>query len=79
MLDMCKYNIASQQNSTTQSIYSIGREEPIITNMGVMTQHSKHTSNKHIQKLNMSEYKQLQKKRAEKPDYLQDHAEGTRS
>ena len=79
MLDMCKYNMASQHNSMTQSIYSLGSDERDITNMGVMTQHSKHTSNKHIQKLNMSEYKQLQKKRAEKPDYLQDHAEGTRS
>ena len=63
MLDMCKYNMASQQNSTTQSIYSLGSEEPDITNMGLMTHHSSHTSNKHKQKLNLSEYRQLQKKR----------------
>ena len=44
MLDMCKYNMASQQDSTTQSIYSLGPEEPDITNMGLMTQHSEHTS-----------------------------------
>ena len=44
MLDMCKYNKASQQDSTTQSIYSLGSEEPDITNMGLMTQHSEHTS-----------------------------------
>ena len=46
MLDMCKYNMASQQNSMTQSIYSLGFEESDITDMGLMTQHSSHTSNK---------------------------------
>ena len=65
---MCKYNMASQQNSTAQSIYSIDSEERDITNMGLMTQHSSHTSNKHKRKLNLSEYRQLQKKKAEKPD-----------
>ena len=79
MLDMCKYNMASQQDSTTQSIYSLGSEEQDITNMGLMTQHTEHTSNKHMRKLNLSEYRQLQMKKAEKPDYLQDPAEGTRS
>ena len=79
MIDMCKYNIASQHNSTTQSIYSLGSEESNITNMGLMTQHSSHTSNKHMRKLNLSKYRQLQMKKAEKPDYLQDAAEGTRS
>ena len=59
MLDMCKYNMASQHDSTTQVIYSIGSEERDITNMGLMTQHSSHTSNKHKRKLNMSEYRQL--------------------
>ena len=63
MLDMCKYNMASQQNSMTQSIYSLGTEEPSITNMGLMTQHTEHTSNKHKRKLNLSEYRQLQMKR----------------
>ena len=71
--------MASQQDSTTQNIYSLGSEEPSITNMGLMTQHIEHTSNKHMQKLNLSEYRQLQMKRAEKPDYLQDPVEGTRS
>ena len=79
MLDMCKYNMASQQDSMTQSIYSLGFEEPDITNMGLMTQHSSHTSNKHMRKLNLSEYRQIQMKRAKKPDYLPDPAEGTRS
>ena len=79
MLDMCKYNMASQQNSMTQSIYSLGSEEPDITNMGLMTQHSSHTSNEHKRKLNLFEYRKLQMKKAEKPDYLQDPAEGTRS
>ena len=79
MLDMGKYNMASQQNSTTQSIYSLGSEEPNITNMGLMTQHTEHTSNKHMRKLNLSEYRQLQMKKADKPDYLQDPLKGTRS
>ena len=79
MLDMFKYNMASQQKSTTQSIYSLDSEEPDSTNMALMTQHSSHTSNKHMWKLNLSEYRQLQMKKAEKPDYLQDPAEGTRS
>ena len=77
MLDMCKYNMASQHNSTTH--IDKGSEEPDITNMGPMTQHTEHTSNKHKQKLNLSEYRQLQMKKAEEPDYLQDPPKGTRS
>ena len=34
---------------------------------------------KHMRKLNLFEYRQLQMKKAEKPDYLLDPAEGTRS
>ena len=79
MLDMFKYNMASQQNSTTESIYSLGSKEPDITNMGPMTPHTEHTSNKHMRKLNLSEYRLLQMKKAEKPDYLQDPPKGTRS
>ena len=71
--------MASQQDSTTQSIYSLGSEEPSIRNMGLMTPHKEHASNKHMWKLNLSEYRQLQMKKAEKPNYLQDPAEGTRS
>ena len=63
MLNMCKYNMASQQNSMTQSIYSEGSEESDITNMGLMTQHISHKSNKHMRKLNLSEYRQLQMKK----------------
>ena len=55
--------MASQQDSTTQSIYSLGSEELGITNMGLMTQHTEHTSNKHKRKLNLSKYRQLQMKR----------------
>ena len=44
MLDMCKYNMASQHDSTTQVFYSLGSKERDITNMGLMTQHSEHTS-----------------------------------
>ena len=71
--------MATKQDSTTQSIYSLGSEEPRITKMGLMTQHTEHTSNKHMRKLNLSEYRQLQMKKAEKHDYLPDPAEGTRS
>ena len=53
-------------------------EEPSITNMDLMIQHSSHTSNKNKRKLNLSEYRQLQMKKAEKPDYLQDPPKGTR-
>ena len=58
--------MASQQDSTTQSIYSLGSEERDITNMGLMTQHSEHTSNK--RKHYMSEYRQLQKEKSKKPN-----------
>ena len=78
MLDMCKYNMASQHDSMTQVFYSIGSEERDITNMGLMTQHSEHTSNQHMRKLNLSKYRQLQMKKAEKPDYLQDPPKGSR-
>ena len=71
--------MASQHNSTTQSIYSLGSEERDITNMGHSTQHLDHTNNKHMRKLNMYEYRHLQMKRDEEPDYLQDPPEGTRS
>ena len=46
---------------------------------GLMTQHTEHTSNKHMRKLNLSEYRQLQMKKAEKPDYLPDPTKGIRS
>ena len=41
--------MASQQDSTTQSIYSLGSEEPSITNMGLSTQHSEHTRQTHAE------------------------------
>ena len=44
MLDMCKHNMASQHDSTTQGIYSLGSKERDITNMGLMTQQSEHTN-----------------------------------
>ena len=50
-----------------------------MTNMGLMTQHTEHTSNKHMRKLNLSEYSQLKMKKAEAPDYLPDPPKGTRS
>ena len=63
--------MASQQDSTTQIIYSLGSEERDITNMGLMT-NIQSIQVKHMRKLNMSEYRQLQMKKAQKPDYLQD-------
>ena len=58
--------------------YSEGSEASYmvrITIMGHMTQHKAYRQRKH----NMSEYIQLQMKKAKKPDYLPDPAEGTRS
>ena len=36
--------MASQNDSTTQVVYSLGSEERDITNMGLITQHSEHTN-----------------------------------
>ena len=71
--------MASQQDSTTQSIYSLGSEERDITNRGSHDPTFRAYKAKHMRKLNMSEYRQLQMKKAEKPDYLQDPPKGTRS
>ena len=57
---MCKYNMASQQNSTTQSIYLKGTGESYIlriTIMGHMTQHTEHTGNGSITFLSTDKYK----------------------
>ena len=79
MLDMCKYNMASQNDSTTQVVYSIGSEERDITNMGLMTQHSEHTIQSTCGSLTCLSIDNYKMKKAEKPDYLPDPAEGTRS
>ena len=67
--------MASQQNCMTQSIYSLGSEEPNITDMGLMMQPSEHTKNRSITCPSTDKYK----KRTEKLDYLQDPPKGTRS
>ena len=41
--------MAPQHDSMTQVIYSIGSEERDITNMGLTTQHSEHTSQTHAE------------------------------
>ena len=77
MLDMWKYNLASQHNSTTQVFirfrgaryYKHGSHDPTF----------RAYKSKHMRKLNLSEYRQLKMKKAEAPDYLPDPAEGTRS
>ena len=71
--------MASQHDSTTQVFYSIGSEERDITNMGLMTQHSEHTSQSTCGSLTCLSTDIYKKKKAEKPDYLPDPAEGTRS
>ena len=80
MLDMCKYNEASQHDSTTQVLY-LRLRQPYITYTKVrVTRPSiQSTQVKHKRKLNMSEYRHLEMKKAEKPDYLPDPAEGSRS
>ena len=50
--------MASQNDSTTQVVYSIGSEERDITNMGLMTQHSEHTIKAQAEAI-MSEYRHL--------------------
>ena len=70
--------MASQHDSTTQVFISIGSEERDSTIMGLMTQHSEHTS----QSTGGSYHVWVQTSingKAEKPDYLPDPAEGTRS
>ena len=56
----------------------ISSEEPDITNM-VSRPNIQSIQVKHMRKLNMSEYRHLQMKKADKPDYLPDPDEGTRS
>ena len=76
MLDMCKYNMASQQNFTAQSIYLEGSGEPYIvrsTIIGHMPQHTEHTGNGSI---NMSGYRHLKRNKAIEPDYIQDPPKG---
>ena len=70
--------MASQHDSTTQVFYSIGSEERDIQTL-VSRPSIQSTQVKHKRKLNMSEYRHLQMKKAEKPVYLPDPAEGTRS
>ena len=67
--------MASQQDSTTQSIYSLGSEEPSITNMGLMTQHSEHTSQSTCGSLTCLSTDIYKRKKTAKPDYLPDSAE----
>ena len=70
--------MASQHNSTTQVLfirlrgaryYKHGSHDPTIIAY----------KSKHMRKLNMFEYRHLQMEKAEKPDYLPDPVEGTRS
>ena len=70
--------MASQHDSMTQVIYSIGSEERDITNMGLMTQHSEHTNQSTSGSYHVWVQTSINEK-AEKPDYLPDPDEGTRS
>ena len=71
--------MASQHNSTTQSIYFIRLRGARYYKHGSHDPTFRAYKSKHMRKLNMSEYRHLQMKKAEKPDYLPDPAEGTRS
>ena len=71
--------MASQHDLTTQVFYSVGSEERDITKHGSHHPTLRAYKSKHKRKLNMSEYRHLQMEKAEKPDYLPDPAEGTRS
>ena len=59
-------------------MYSLGSEEPDITNM-VSWPNIQSIQVKHMRKLNMSEYRHLQMKKTDKPDYLQDPPKDTKS
>ena len=78
MLDMCKYNMASQHNSTTQVLFITLRGAKILQTW-VSWPNIQSIQVKHMRKLNMSEYSHLQMEKAKKPNYLPDPAEGTRS
>ena len=78
MLDMCKYNMASQDDSTTQFLFNSLRGARYYKH-GSHDPRFRAYKSKHKRKLNMSEYRHLQMKKPEKPDYLPDPAEGTRS
>ena len=71
--------MAPQHDSTTQVFYSIGSEERDITNMGLMTQHSEHTSQSTCGNFTCLSTDIYKMKKAEKPGYLPDPAKGTRS
>ena len=79
MLDMCKHNMASQHDSTTQVFIFNRLRGARYYNHGSHDPTFRAYKSKHMRKLNMSEYRHLQMKKAEKPDYLPDPAEGTRS
>ena len=79
MLDMCKYNMASQQDSTTLEYLFIRLRRARYYKHGSHDPTFRAYKSKHMRKINMSEYRHLQMKKAEKPDYLLDPAEGTRS
>ena len=66
--------MASQNDSTTQVVYSIGSEERDITNMGLMTQQSEHTSQSTSGSYHVWVQTSITEKKAEKPHYLPDPA-----
>ena len=66
--------MASQHDSTTQVIYSIGSEERDVTNMGLMTQQSEHTNQSTSGSYHVWVQTSITEKMAEKPDYLPDPA-----
>ena len=70
--------MASQHDSTTQVFYLIGRGARYYKH-GSQDPTFRAYKSKHMRKLNMSEYRHLQMKKAEKPNYLPGPAEGTRS
>ena len=73
MLDMCKYNEASQHDSMTQVLY-LGLREPYIsyTQVRVSRPNIQSIQVKTQAEAIMSEYRHLEMKKAEKPDYLPD-------
>ena len=64
--------MASQHDSMTQVIYSNRLRGARYYKHGSHDPTFRAYKSKHMRKLNLSEYRQLQMKKAQKPDYLQD-------
>ena len=73
MLDMCKYNMASEHNSTTQVFIHLAPRSGILQTW-VSWPNIQSIQVKAQAEAIMSEYRHVEMKKAKKPDYLPDPA-----